>query len=179
MARNQLRQYAALQCSTNLNPERRICEWPSCDSDGEYRAPRSRSELRQFRWFCLDHVRAYNQSWNFFSGLNEAQIEEVRRRDTVWDRPSWPLGAGPSVNRFEDPLGLVGTMGKARPHTPRDAALAQLGLDQFASIENIKARYKLLAKKHHPDANGGSKNSEKKFVAIQEAYNFLINDAVA
>ncbi|HHZ67224.1 MAG TPA: molecular chaperone DnaJ [Alphaproteobacteria bacterium] len=179
MGRSQLSQYAALQCSTSLNTERRVCEWPGCDSDGEYRAPRSRSELRQFRWFCLGHVRTYNQSWNFFSGLNEAQIEEIRRRDTVWDRPSWPLGGGPSVNRFEDPLGLFGTMGKARPHTPRDAALAQLGLDQFASIENIKARYKSLAKKHHPDANGGSKNAEKKFVAIQEAYNLLINDAVA
>ena len=179
MVRSQINRCAALQCSTSLNTERRVCEWPGCDSDGEYRAPRSRSELRQFRWFCLDHVRTYNQSWNFFSGLNEAQIEEIRRRDTVWDRPSWPLGAGPTVNRFEDPLGLFGTMEKARPHTPRDAALVQLGLDQFASFENIKARYKLLAKKHHPDANGGSKNAEKKFVAIQEAYNLLINDAVA
>ena len=179
MGRSQLSQNAALQCRTSLNTERRVCEWPGCDSDGEYRAPRSRSELRQFRWFCLDHVRTYNQSWNFFSGLNEAQIEEIRRRDTVWDRPSWPLGAGPTVNRFEDPLGLFGTMEKARPHTPRDAALVQLGLEQFSSIENIKARYKLLAKKHHPDANGGGKNAEKKFVAIQEAYNLLINDAVA
>jgi DnaJ-class molecular chaperone len=54
-----------------------------------------------------------------------------------------------------------------------------LGLDQQASIETIKARYKLLAKRHHPDANGGSKNAEKKFVAIQEAYNLLINDVAA
>ena len=70
-------------------------------------------------------------------------------------------------------------MGKARPHTPRDAALAQLGLDQFASADHIKSRYKFLAKKHHPDANGGSKKAEKKFMAIQEAYDLLVNDTVA
>ncbi len=179
MSRNQPSLTAALQCCAEFDSERRICEWPSCNLDGEYRAPRSRVELRKFRWFCLDHVRAYNQTWNFFAGLNEVQIEEIRRRDTVWDRPSWPLGAGPNISRFDDPLGLVGTEAVTRPHTPRDAALAQLGLDQQASIETIKARYKLLAKRHHPDANGGSKNAEKKFVAIQEAYNLLINDVAA
>ena len=179
MSRSHMSQYAALQCNSSLSAERRLCEWPACKSDGEYRAPRSRSQLREFRWFCLDHVRAYNQSWNFFSGLNEAQIEEIRRRDTVWDRPSWPLGSSPNAQRFEDPLGLFGEMGKARPHTPRDAALAQLGLDQFASADHIKSRYKFLAKKHHPDANGGSKKAEKKFMAIQEAYDLLVNGTVA
>ena len=71
---------------------------------------------------------------------------------------------------------MFGEGQEARPHTPRDAALAVLGLDDSASAEDIKTRYKSLAKKHHPDANNGSKNAEKKFIALKEAYNLLIRD---
>ena len=53
---------------------------------------------------------------------------------------------------------------------------AVLGLDDSASAEDIKPRYKSLAKKHHPDANNGSKNAEKKFIALKEAYNLLTRD---
>ena len=177
MNRSQLRRNNALLGDAEWDSQRQVCEWLGCELYGEFRAPTSRSALRQFRWFCLNHVRCYNRSWNFFAGLNEAHIEEILRRDTVWDRPSWPLGTGPSIQRMEDPLFLLGKRVEARAHTPRDAALAELGLDRLASFEKIKSRYKLLAKKHHPDANGGSKNSEKRFVAIQEAYDFLTRDA--
>ena len=166
----------ALPGRPTLEHPHQVCEWPGCESDGEFRAPKSRTALRQFRWFCLEHFRTYNQSWNFFAGLNEEQIEEIRKRDTVWDRPSWPMGAGPNVQQIVDPFSLLGKQEISRPHTPRDAALAHLGLDRFAPLEAIKSRYKSLAKKHHPDANGGSKNAEKKFVAIQKAYDFLIQD---
>jgi len=125
-------------------------------------------------------VRAYNQSWDYFAGLDEAGIEEVLRQDQVWDRPTWPLGSGPAGgSNFSDPFGLFGERYEARPHTPRDAALTILGLDDTASIEDIKIRYKSLAKKHHPDANNGSKNAEKKFIVLKEAYNLLTRDPEA
>ena len=37
----------------------------------------------------------------------------------------------------------------------------------------IKARYKELVKRHHPDANGGDRSSEDKLREIIQAYNFL------
>ena len=64
---------------------------------GEYRAPRSRSELRTYYHFCLDHVRAYNLAWDYFADMSTDQIESVIRRSTVWERPSWPFGARPSM----------------------------------------------------------------------------------
>ena len=70
------------------------CEWIGCDRDGLYRAPRSRRELRQYWWFCLEHVREYNAAWNYYAGMSDNEVEADVRFDTVWQRPSWPLGAG-------------------------------------------------------------------------------------
>jgi len=42
-----------------------------------------------------------------------------------------------------------------------------------ASIDDIKANYRILAKKYHPDLNNGSKIAEEKFKELQEAYYHL------
>jgi len=51
--------------------------------------------------------------------------------------------------------------------------LHTLDLDANATDTSIKARYKDLVKKHHPDANGGDRSSEEKLREIIKAYNFL------
>jgi DnaJ-class molecular chaperone len=48
-----------------------------------------------------------------------------------------------------------------------------LGLTNKASIEDIKKAYRSLAKKWHPDKNGGSKEAEDKFKSISDAYAIL------
>lgn len=48
-----------------------------------------------------------------------------------------------------------------------------LGLESHASQEEIKKAYRLLAKKHHPDASGGGPESEGLFKEINEAYQVL------
>ena len=72
-------------------PPGRLCDAPDCAEAGQYRAPRDRS-LREFHWFCLDHVRAYNASWDFYKGMGPDEIEACLRADTSWQRPTWPLG---------------------------------------------------------------------------------------
>jgi len=52
---------------------------------------------------------------------------------------------------------------------------ATLGLDQSASYLEIKAAYRSLAKEHHPDKHGGSKQKEQLFKGINEAYSVLSN----
>ena len=42
---------------------------PGCGAQGEYRAPKDRSHLNDYWWFCLEHVRAYNGSWDYFKGM--------------------------------------------------------------------------------------------------------------
>ena len=70
----------------------RTCDWPGCTEDGEHRAPKARDRLREYHWFCMDHVRVYNKRWNYYQGMSELEIEDDKRHDTVWNRPSWPLG---------------------------------------------------------------------------------------
>jgi len=49
-----------------------------------------------------------------------------------------------------------------------------LGVPQSASDDEIKAAYRKLAKKYHPDLNGGSAEAEAKMKEVNEAYNILI-----
>jgi DnaJ-class molecular chaperone len=49
-------------------------------------------------------------------------------------------------------------------------ALGVLGLVWPVSILDVKIRYKELAKKHHPDTNGGDKGSEEMLKSINLAY---------
>ena len=110
----------------------KICDKEKCNENGVYKAPKSRIKLNEYYYFCLNHVKEYNKSWDFYKGLSVNQIEQSMRKDTVWDRPTWPLGIGHGPAGFGDPFGLFGEGQEARPHTPHDAGLAVLGLDDSA-----------------------------------------------
>jgi DnaJ-class molecular chaperone len=48
-----------------------------------------------------------------------------------------------------------------------------LGVKKTAPDDEIKAAYRALAKKHHPDLNPDNKNADEKFKEISAAYDFL------
>ena len=156
----------------------RTCQYPGCREDGIYRAPVARDRLNEYYWFCLDHVRAYNLSWDYFRGMNETEIERQRRRDTVWERPSWPFGHfgeehGPEGPHVRDPFGFFSDGPGGPPPGPMDEeqkALAVLDLQQPVTFEDIRTRYKILVKKLHPDANGGNPEAEERLKAVNQAY---------
>ena len=52
-------------------------------------------------------------------------------------------------------------------------AIRTLGLEKTATSEEIKAKYKELVKKHHPDANGGDRTSEEIFREVIQAHKIL------
>jgi DnaJ domain len=155
---------------------------PACAAAGEYRAPKSRRNLKEYWWFCLEHVRAYNAAWDYYKGMTPGEIEVELRRDTAWQRPSWPLGslgaAAWEDALARDPLGLLaaGRLRRGRPPEATDAPpelrepLATLGLSWPVTIAAVKTRYKELAKRHHPDANGGDKAAEERIKTINLAY---------
>ena len=154
------------------------CAWPGCVCDGTFPAPRSRQGLRDYLWLCLDHVRQYNATWNYYAGMSELEIEADVRADTVWQRPSWPLGtsAGPLGRepRIGDGFGFFTGGGErhapsSRP-SPEQQALLVLNLTPPVTVTVLKARYKELVKQYHPDVTGGDKAAEERFKEVSEAY---------
>jgi len=53
-----------------------------------------------------------------------------------------------------------------------------LDLHPPLTTDAVKARYKELVKRHHPDANGGDKASEEKFKQINQAYETIMGNLV-
>lgn len=166
----------------------RGCDHPGCRETGEFRAPRSRKTLSEYFWFCLEHVRAYNAAWDYYRGMNAEEIEEARRADIVGNRPSWPLGVRGHDFRvdpeqikaaFQRLFGEEFGDPRAEPPpakrllTEEEKALAVLDLPVSASPSELKARYKELVKRHHPDAHGGDKEAEERLKTINQAYSFL------
>jgi hypothetical protein len=149
---------------------------------GEYRAPKSRRNLSDYHWFCLEHVRAYNGAWDYYKDMSAAEMEAQLRADTSWQRPSWPLGhLGHHAwddEVLRDPLRVLsaGRLNEAkrrepdRPPPELREPLATLGLSWPTTLDALKSRYKELAKRHHPDANGGSRDAEERLKTINVAY---------
>lgn len=171
----------------------RLCDVPGCCDHGEFRAPKSRKELRDYYWFCLDHVREYNRNWDYFNGMDEADIEQHIRKSTIWDRPTWKMSAR-QVNdtilrqRLKEHFGFAGFeetysrteqddeeihFSKAQASSAEVEALTVLNITPPTDLQEIKLRYKKLAKKFHPDLNGGCKNAEEKLKKINIAYTVL------
>ena len=168
----------------------RNCQHPECAEPGLYRAPKSRERLREFYWFCLEHVRAYNSAWNYCAGFSAADIEAQLRAQACWERPTWRLGewhtARPeaAMASFAQAFGIEGdeeagdNRSRQRQERPQaaatdDKALAVLGLAPAATQAEIKARYKRLVKRYHPDANGGDRQAEERLKVINQAYSTL------
>ena len=124
-----------------------MCAHPDCDGAGKFRAPASPQRPGEFYRFCLKHVREYNAAWDFCSGMDRHAVEAQIRDDTVWNRPTWPLG-GHSAQPFRDPFGMLGEDATAPPATtPAERrALATLGLEPPVSRSEVSRRYRFLAK---------------------------------
>ena len=166
------------------------CNHPGCAEAGLYRAPMGRLREGQYFSFCLDHVREYNASYNYFNGMSDADVATYQRNAVVGHRPTWTMGVNRSAKDFRedvaahDPLGAMRARAQrraaydAKPEQPRYGiaamkALGVLGLDASADSAAIQTRYKELVKLHHPDANGGDRANEDKLREIIHAYNYL------
>jgi DnaJ-like protein len=176
-----------------------LCQWKRCTEAGLHRAPKGRGREGQFYFFCMDHVRQYNASYNYFDGMSNTEVESFRKDAVTGHRPTWKLGenawaagrealaAARRYARFargpaQDPHNVFAE-NDAAAQPPGEAqrplrnlerkALDALSLNEGATRMEIKARFKELVKRHHPDANGGDRGAEDKLREIIQAYNYL------
>ncbi len=167
-----------------------VCDHPGCGLAATHRAPKGRTHEREYWRFCLDHVRAYNQSYNYFSGMSQDDVLKYQKDAVIGHRPTWKMGFNGDAERFDatDPLDLIREFGpsatrarherktaeSSRPiHNAERKAFETLDLEVSASPADIKARFKELVKRHHPDANSGDQSSEDRLVEFIQAYNYL------
>jgi len=164
----------------------RACARPGCSEEGVHRVAKSRENLSEQVYLCLAHARAHNESWDFFAGMSEKEIQQFRVEALTGHRPTWPLGKCGAKMRsgaaqFEDAFGHLGEDGAApapRPPVRRLTgvqlqALAVMNLEETATLLEIKARYKELVKRFHPDANGGDRGAEERLKQVIKAYGVL------
>lgn len=165
------------------------CDHPGCVNAGEFRAPMGRAREGQYFSFCLEHVREYNATYDYFSGMSDDAVAKYQKEALVGHRPTWSMGvnrgageSGAVDDLHPDSLGIFRARARTwRPdpaHKPRYSqatmrALGALGLDETADATRVKSRYKSLVKQLHPDANGGDRSNEEKLREIIRAYNFL------
>ena len=159
-------------------PQIRHCDQDGCEEAGEFRAPKNPYHLREYHWFCLEHVREYNKAWDFYRDMSAEEIEASRISDVTWNRPSWPVGGWRTLLenvRYFDGIDPFLKMSPREPALPQEAqkALGTLDLTFPVTMDALKAQYKKLAKRHHPDLNAGAKDAEERLKAVNQAYQII------
>ena len=168
----------------------RNCEHDGCTEAGKFRAPKSPDVLDDFYWFCKDHVREYNQKWNFFTNQTEAEMNAQMSKDKVWERETKsfrdPEARAWARLGIEDPHQVLGDNATRNPgrnaastgHTRRLPATERTAIeileakDTWSKAEVRKA-YKSLIKILHPDMNGGDRSQEEQLQQVVWAWDQL------
>ena len=167
-------------------PQTRMCEAPDCVGRGDCRVSKSPKNLTEYVWLCAKHARVHNESWDYFKGMGDDDIQRFREEALTGHRPTWPLGKRAARARMgQTPLGNVndshamfaeddetGTVRRPERQLTRLQIIAMdtMQLAHNATLIEIKARYKELVKRFHPDANGGDRGAEERLKQVINAY---------
>lgn len=167
------------------------CDVAGCPEPGTHKAPKGRDREGQYHCFCLEHVREYNKSYNYFAGMSDNDVTDYVKAASFGHRPTWAMGVN-SPGRggaerasfaFRDPFELFGDPRQphAEPpppeartvHNAERRSLDALNLDETATGPEIKTRFKALVKRFHPDLNGGDRSTEDRLREVIQAYSHL------
>ena len=170
------------------------CQWEDCNNPATHKAPLGRDREGQYINLCIDHVREYNKSYNYFSGLGDDDIKKFQKDALTGHRPTWAMGVNKDGKKNPysegDPRAAIadriisrsmrrtgqlsGAGAPARKLRPLEKkAFEDLGIPQSASPDDIKKHYKALVKRHHPDTNGGDRSAEERLTQIIKSYKIL------
>ena len=161
-----------------------ICDWDNCNELGTYKAPIEKDNSRKYRLLCLEHVKIFNKKWNYFSNMNDQEVEYFIKSDLTWHKSTKSFGSSENFfnilwnNALENKLNIFKSSSFKEfkktnlSSTDRDA-LDIMDLKYDTKWAEIQKTFKTLVKKYHPDKNLGSKKFEDKLKTITLAYSQL------
>jgi len=183
------------QDAPRLTAKARRCAVAGCQSAAELRVPKDRHNMDDKHWLCRAHIRERNERWNFFAGMSNEEVEKFCLDAITGHRPTWPLGKRTATRReqgtergnrgswnyrYEDGFAVFEEAAEPTRATRASRltkgqldALAILNLEDNATSLEVKARYKELVKRFHPDTNGGDRGSEERLKQVIKAYGHL------
>tara|TARA_X000001036_G_scaffold417183_1_gene434930 strand:+ start:423 stop:941 length:519 start_codon:yes stop_codon:yes gene_type:complete len=162
-----------------------ICDWKNCKSIGKFKAPKEKDNSKNFRWFCLEHIKEFNKSWDYFSDMSENQILDFIRSDITWHKPTQSFGSSDNFfnilwnDALNSQQGLFKKLldkknNNIKKFTAEDIkAFNVMNIEVGTNWPKIQSKFKILVKKFHPDMNAGSKKFEDKLKTITLAYSQL------
>ena len=91
------------------------CQAKGCTEPGSFRAPMGRGKDGQYYAFCVEHVRLYNSTYNYFDGMSDVEVEKFQKDAITGHRPTWKMGA----NAWQSGEDEQGVQGKPKVRKPR------------------------------------------------------------
>ena len=164
-----------------------ICDWNNCSQEGLYKAPKEKDNSKNFRLLCLEHVKEFNKSWNYFSGMDNYQIMEFLKSDMTWHKPTQSFSSSDNFfkilwsNALKDEMDKIkfnnefNNMNKFIFNNNDIKAFDILGITAGLKWGKIQEKFIKLVKKFHPDMNAGDKKYEDMLKIITLAYTQLKN----
>ena len=173
-----------------IKTDTHTCSHKNCNEEAPFKAPKN-SALNEYQYFCDEHIKVYNKSWNYFSDMTEEEIENYINNSTIWDRPTRKFSDQEDMEEYlrakvkdEFFTDRRSKYNKQNDQRRREAFFKQSGTEEAKAMEimgllppvtlpDIKAKYKKLVKINHPDLHGGCKKAEEKLKDINMAYTVL------
>jgi len=162
-----------------------ICEWENCKEFGKFKAPLEKDNSKNFKWLCQDHIKLFNENWNYFDGMSQIEVEKFLKSDVTWHRPTQEFGSSDNFfnilwnnalsdkfNFFKQEKSAGNLFNKKLSEKDKDA-FKIMDLEFTSDWKIIQKKFKTLVKKFHPDRNAGNKEFEDKLKKITLAYSHL------
>ena len=162
-----------------------VCDWTNCKKSGKFKAPQEKDNSKNYKWLCEEHIKLFNNNWNYFEGMSQNEIENFIKSDITWHRPTQKFGSSDNFfnilwnNALNDNFNLfkgekIFKDSKYNRLNEKDKdAFKIMGLEINTEWLIIQKKFKTLVKKFHPDRNAGNKQFEDKLKKITLAYSHL------
>ena len=162
-----------------------ICDHKNCKKIGKYKAPIEKDNSKKFKWLCLDHIKKFNHSWDYFKGMSDQEVCKFLKSDMTWHKPTQSFSSPGNFfnilwkNTLNEGRDILGNEYEKKFSTKINfsdkdrEAFKIIELEAGEKWDKIKNQFKKLVKKYHPDMNAGNKKFEERLKIITLAYTQL------